>query len=197
MATAAQANRSASPRALLDLWFTTDLLRAERLTPDGRLPPVVPVVLYNGRPRWTAATELADLLAPPPAGLAGYQPRLRYLLLEERRFAAEDLAPMRNLAVALFQLENSRGPEELQQVMARLVEGLQAPEQANVRRAFAVWRRGVWRRCSAGRPGREGRRGARPATRSGRCSASRRRGWRKARGIMLGGRPIIFRSCGN
>jgi hypothetical protein len=37
------------------------------------------------------------------------QPRLRYLLLEERRFAAEDLAPMRNLAAALFQLENKTG----------------------------------------------------------------------------------------
>ena len=120
-----------------------DLLRTKQLTPDGRLPPVVPVVLYNGRPRWTAATELTDLLAPPPMGLAGYQPRLRYLLLEECRLAAGDLTPMRNLAAALFQLENSRGPEELQQVLARLVEWLRTPEQASLRRAFAVWLRDV------------------------------------------------------
>jgi hypothetical protein len=59
------------------------------------------------------------------------------------RFAAGELAPMRNLAAALFQLENSPGPEELQQVVARLVEWLQAPEQASVRRAFAVWLRDV------------------------------------------------------
>jgi hypothetical protein len=78
---------------------------------------------------------------PPPVGLAGDQPRLRYLLLEENRFTGADLAPMPNLAAALFQLEHSRGPEELQPVVARRVEGLQAPAQASVRRAFAVWLR--------------------------------------------------------
>jgi hypothetical protein len=36
-------------------------------------------------------------------------------------------------------LEHSRWPEELQQVMARRVEGLRAPAQASVRRAFASW----------------------------------------------------------
>jgi hypothetical protein len=76
---------------------------------------------------------------PPPAGLAGYQPRLRYLLLEENRFSAGELAPMPSLAAALFKLEHSRWPEELQQVMARRVEGLRAPAQASVRRAFASW----------------------------------------------------------
>ena len=29
-----------------------DLIRARQFAPEGRLPPVVPVVLYNGRPRW-------------------------------------------------------------------------------------------------------------------------------------------------
>jgi hypothetical protein len=120
-----------------------DLIRAGSLTPDGRLPPVAPLVLYNGRPLWTAAVEMTDLIVAPPGGLDRYQPRLRYLLLEESRLSQADSAPVNNLAAALFQLENSRGPEELQQVVERLVEWLQAPEQASLRRAFAVWLRDV------------------------------------------------------
>jgi hypothetical protein len=120
-----------------------DLIRAKQLTAEGQLPPVLPVVLYNGQPRWTAQTEVADLIVPPPAGLERYQPRLRYLLLEENRYRDADLAPWSNLAAALFRLENSRGPDQLQQVVERLIEWLQAPEQQSLRRAFAGWLRDV------------------------------------------------------
>lgn len=120
-----------------------DLIRAGQRTSTGHLPPVLPLVLYNGRPRWTAATELAALIEPPPAGLERYQPRLRYLLVEENRYGEAELAPLRNLSAALFRLENSRGPAELEQVVATLVEWLRAPEQASLRRAFATWLRRV------------------------------------------------------
>lgn len=120
-----------------------DLIRAGQRTPAGRLPPVLPLVLYNGRPRWTAATGIAGLLEPPPAGLERYQPRLDYLLVEENRYGEAELAPLRNLSAALFRLENSRGPADVQRVVETLVEWLQAPEQASLRRAFATWLRRV------------------------------------------------------
>ena len=120
-----------------------DLIRTGQLTPEGLLPPVLPLVLYNGRAKWTAKIEVAELIASPSGELAHYQPRLTYCLLAENRFSSADLAPLHNLSAALFQLENSRGPEELQQVVTRLVEWLQAPEQASLRRAFAGWLRDV------------------------------------------------------
>ena len=120
-----------------------DLIRAGQRSPTGHLPPVLPLVLYNERPRWTAATELAALIEPPPAGLERYQPGLRYLLVEENRYGEAELAPLRNLSAALFRLENSRGPADVQRVVAALVDWLQAPEQASLRRAFATWLRRV------------------------------------------------------
>ncbi len=42
----------------------------------GRLPPVVPIALYNGEPPWDAAREVAELIAPGPAGLERYRPQL-------------------------------------------------------------------------------------------------------------------------
>ena len=40
-------------------------------------------VLQNGDPRWSAATDIAQLIEPPPGKLRDYKPQLRYLLLDE------------------------------------------------------------------------------------------------------------------
>ncbi|MFM8330336.1 MAG: Rpn family recombination-promoting nuclease/putative transposase [Candidatus Methylumidiphilus sp.] len=116
-----------------------DLIRAGTLAAGKRLPPVLPVVLYNGKPRWNAAEDIAELIADAPGGLALHRPSLRYLLLDEGRYADSDLAPLRNLAAALFRLENSRTPQDVAQVLAALVDWLQTPEQASLGRAFTVW----------------------------------------------------------
>ncbi len=116
-----------------------DIIRTGGLTAERKLPPVLPVVLYNGKPRWTAATEVADLIAAAPSGLDRYRPRLSYLLLDEGRYADSELAPLRNVAAALFRLENSSTPQEVGQVLAALVEWLKAPGQDSLRRAFTVW----------------------------------------------------------
>ncbi|MEI6415437.1 MAG: Rpn family recombination-promoting nuclease/putative transposase, partial [Pseudomonadota bacterium] len=47
------------------------------------LPPVLPIVLYNGHPRWTAPVDMADLIPPLPAFLERFRPRLRYFLISE------------------------------------------------------------------------------------------------------------------
>ena len=43
------------------------LVRGGNLTGSGRLPPVLPVVLYNGEPRWTAPLNLSELIEAAPA----------------------------------------------------------------------------------------------------------------------------------
>ena len=61
------------------------------------------------------------------------------MLLEERSFQDAELAGWRNLAAALFRLENSQSPEDLQRVLVPLLDWLHAPEQTALRRAFVVW----------------------------------------------------------
>ena len=116
-----------------------DLVRSGELTGEGRLPPVLPVVLYNGAQRWTAAAEVADLVEPAPHGLGRYAPRMRYLLLDEGRCEVAALGAQRNLVAALFRLERSQEPAAVAEVVGRLIEWLQAPEQRSLQRAFAVW----------------------------------------------------------
>jgi predicted transposase YdaD len=115
------------------------LIRERLLTPEGRLPPVLPIVLYNGVGAWGAAQDVAELVEPVPGGLDRYRPQCRYLLLDEGRLADSELASLRNLAAALFRLEKSRGPEEVQRVVVALLEWLRGPEQAELRRSFGTW----------------------------------------------------------
>ena len=121
-----------------------DLVRTGSLAAEGRLPPVLPIVLYNGSRRWDAPVDVADLVVPMPGGLESYRPRLKYFLLDEGRYADSELAPLRNLAAALFRMENSRTPQDVEQVLAALAAWLQAPEQTSLRRAFTVWLKRVF-----------------------------------------------------
>jgi len=73
-----------------------DLEAAGELPAGARLPPVLPLVLYNGEPRWWAATGLAQLIEPDLlAELRRDQPALRYLLLHERRYSEAEHRRMR------------------------------------------------------------------------------------------------------
>ena len=50
-----------------------ELLRAKVVKP-GALPPVLPVLLYNGDSPWSAALDVRDLIVETGPALAAYQP---------------------------------------------------------------------------------------------------------------------------
>lgn len=122
-----------------------DLIRQKAFAPSGKLPPVLPVVLYNGEERWTAAQNVADLVEWVPGGLERYRPNLAYLLLDEGAIVndPEWSDSMRNVAAALFRLEHNRDEQDMLEVLGSLVEWLNASEQTALRRAFVVWIRRV------------------------------------------------------
>ena len=51
-----------------------ELVRNGALDAGGRLPAVLPVVLYTGEARWRAAVEVGEWIAPVGPELAPYQP---------------------------------------------------------------------------------------------------------------------------
>jgi hypothetical protein len=116
-----------------------DLIRRRWFTPSGKLPPVLPLVLYNGIPPWGAALDVADLIEHLPGGLEKYRPQLQYFLLDEGRIADSNLVPLQNLAAALFRLEKSRDAVDIQNVLLALIEWLRGPQHAELRRAFTAW----------------------------------------------------------
>ena len=85
---------------------------------EGGLPWLLPIVLYNGSERWTAAGHGAELVALPSAKarrtLALYQPEDYFLISLERLVAAggRDLQqlPLANRAAATMRLQLGRTP---------------------------------------------------------------------------------------
>lgn len=119
-----------------------DLIRQKALS-NGRLPAILPIVLYNGERRWTAAQDIAELIDPLPVGLEPYRPSLRYLLLDEGALLDEARPLTRNLVATLFQLEHHQQPEQWVALLRNLATWLKAPEHHSLRRAFTVWVRRV------------------------------------------------------
>lgn len=116
-----------------------DLVRIGRVGEGQLLPAVLPLVLYNGKPIWTAPRSIQSLIEEVPGGLDRYRPALEYQLIDEVRLAESGLATAPNPVGALFRLEGSRQPEDVRTVLHELVEWLRAPEQSGLRRDFTLW----------------------------------------------------------
>lgn len=116
-----------------------DLIKSKQLPIPNALPPVFPIVLYNGAKPWHAAEELRSLIQPVPSELQAFQPSLRYLLINESEYSEEELAPLHNLVATLFQLENSATIQNITRLVSSLAIWLKAPEQQSLNRAFTQW----------------------------------------------------------
>jgi predicted transposase/invertase (TIGR01784 family) len=119
-----------------------DLIKAEAVPAGKQLPPVLPLVLYNGSDSWYAATELSELIAPVTTELEKYRPHLQYLLIDERHdYTNEQLtAQLNNLVAILFQLEKSQTKPEFQQAL-KLLKNWLTNAKPSLRTAFRTWLR--------------------------------------------------------
>ncbi len=116
-----------------------DLIAQKQTNPDELLPPVLPIVLYNGVSRWQAPTDVHDLIYPLKGGFEPYRPHASYLLIDEGRFKSSELAELKNLVAALFRLEKSRDLETVRSAVANLITWLKQPDQSGLLRAFTRW----------------------------------------------------------
>jgi hypothetical protein len=128
----------------LSLQLTRELKKQK--LPENRIPPILPIVIYNGLTEWNAATDAADCYIEPPGGLEAFQPRLRYLLLDTHRLKLSRTKEIRTFADAVFRMEANKGKTDLFAVIKALAETLNAPELESLRRAFNVWVKGLLKR---------------------------------------------------
>jgi hypothetical protein len=114
--------------------------------PEGRVPPILPIVLYNGKAEWRAPVDVTDCFLDPPAGLEPFRPALKYLLLDERRLQQHPLVEVRNFVDAVFRMEASKTLPDVRAVTDALKELLRAPELEPLRQVFNQWIKALLRR---------------------------------------------------
>ena len=137
--------------------FHTEQWRGRRFGATDRLAPVLPIVLYIGRPRWSAAARVIDLVTPGASGTGHgetgtiWQADSRfagdgYVLLDSHRVGPEDLR-RDNAAALLAGLENPL-PSTLPELVGALCRRLRAPELRELREMMLSW--AGWRARQAG-----------------------------------------------
>ena len=109
-----------------------------------RLPPILAIVVYNGRRPWRAARSLSDLVGPgtrPAEPSPAVEPTFTgesYVLIDLLGLAAEDLPP--DNVVSLLGL--AHGMRDAQDVLHTFDEAsrvLRGPERVGLRKVFHRW----------------------------------------------------------
>ena len=113
-------------------------LGEDDLGPRGDYPSVLPVVVYNGEQRWSAATDIRDLLAPVPAQLLGTRPQHPYLLMELQTLDPSTL-PHSSVLSMIARLEQARSPKQLEALVATLADWVERADAEELLDSFREW----------------------------------------------------------
>ena len=115
-----------------DAWMPLRLLRYmlgiweqfRKQNPEAtKLPPILPIILYQGGDTWTCDASLATLI-DIPEGLEVYQPVFEHLLVDLNRVESEKIQGAPNLRTILLALKTSR--DKNKQKLELLIHALAA-----------------------------------------------------------------------
>lgn len=100
-----------------------------------KLPPVFPVLLYNGEKKWTAPINFGSLVDKSIPEI--YIPDFRYYKIIENELSKETLLGIKNILSAVFYLENS----EIKDVSSEIkrIVSLIEKERPEELRLFRKW----------------------------------------------------------
>ena len=94
------------------IWL--QLEHERKISPDELLPPIFPVVIYNGERPWLAPVRLRDLIGLPEGSpLWKFQPDGQFFLIDQGRLPPELLEQMEAVSALLFRIDQCKDPEKL------------------------------------------------------------------------------------
>ena len=115
------------------LMFYEFLFRQSKV---GKLPPVLPLLIYNGKRNWNVPFKLEELIEPylPER----FIPHFEYYPIIEKNYSDETLFEIKNLTSAIMLVENSRYKINLDEIAGRVAECLKREHWEDIR-MFSKW----------------------------------------------------------
>ncbi len=115
------------------------LIRQRRLAPDGRLPEVIPIVIYNGKQHWTAPLELGELQPVRSSVHARYNISAQFILMNFSSYKERAQKCIDNPLALLIRLEVAGSLAELRQVAEDFIEWYLQPGQKELKADLMKW----------------------------------------------------------
>ena len=94
---------------MVEIW--RDVLKnipsEEAARKDFRLPPIIPILLYNGRDKWTACRSFKETLAEAEL-FKEFVVDFKYILIDVNRYDKQTLMDLANLIGTVFLIDQSK-----------------------------------------------------------------------------------------
>ena len=116
--------------------FYDDLTENFRI-PPGKLPPVFPLMLYNGEPKWNAPVSIRDIIDCSLFGDLRYIPDFNYFKIAENEFDEAALLEIKNAVAAVFFAENTDFLELADKI--KVLKELVKREKPEIHKVFKSW----------------------------------------------------------
>jgi predicted transposase YdaD len=125
---------------LVEIWldFYKNADEKMRKQKHFRLPPVLPIVLYNGSGSWTAATSLIKLVEHGEL-FAKYLPNVSYHLVDIPRVNQDTLKRIGNCLSGIFLLEQEINSQEFEDSLLQALEFIDQETDDELWKAIIDW----------------------------------------------------------
>ncbi len=125
---------------LVNLWYdlyknTNENLRRHK---TWRLPPVFPIVLYNGNDPWDAPVSLKEIVEHSEL-FGDYIPNLKYHIIDIGHYDPNKLAALHNALSSLFLLEQSHDQTALSKSLEEISDVFSQEKNAELWKAVFQW----------------------------------------------------------
>lgn len=119
------------------LWES--LIKTEEFRNQKFLPPIFPIVIYNGKRPWNCAKNISDLVMPIPEAMNAYQPKQKYYLLDKTFIEQFRINNSEGIYAYVLRFEQVNNQTGFMNILEEFVQKLNNPDLIAIKKEVFTW----------------------------------------------------------